>query len=147
VGNFATLFSTLAPSFAAVYRRKLVPPPEPTVSDAAHVYEKATNARRRYSRFGGPEFVDTPRPEIVVIDADAPLVLPFPPTDDEKYLYAQTRRVPLYIFGTLSFLSNAVGFRQAVPRTTGASLLSLPPGFIAVVLIGELHLVLSHLIV
>ncbi|KAJ7790313.1 hypothetical protein B0H14DRAFT_2626148 [Mycena olivaceomarginata] len=87
-------------------------------SQVAHVYEKATNARRRYSRFGGPEFVDTPRPEIVVIDADAPLVLPFPPTDDEKYLYAQTRRVPLYIFGTLSFLSNAVGFRQAVPRTT-----------------------------
>jgi hypothetical protein len=50
------------------------------------------------------------RPEIVVVDADAPaVVLPFPPTTEEKYIYAQTRRTPLYIFGTLSFLSVSVG--------------------------------------
>ncbi|KAJ7236601.1 nucleotide-diphospho-sugar transferase [Mycena haematopus] len=50
------------------------------------------------------------KPQVVAVDADSPaLILPFPPTADEKYLYAQTRRTPLYIFGTISFLSISVG--------------------------------------
>lgn len=73
--------------------------------------EKMEQQHPWYSHFGRKKFITTRRPElVVVVDADAPaIVLPFPPTDDEKYLYAQTRRLPLYIFGTVSFLSVSVG--------------------------------------
>lgn len=40
---------------------------------------------------------------------EAPLVLPTSPTDKEKYSYLHTNRVPLYIFGILSFLSLGAG--------------------------------------
>lgn len=40
---------------------------------------------------------------------DPPLVLPSGPTDEEKYCYLNTRRVPLYIFGVFSFLSLSAG--------------------------------------
>ncbi|TFK44990.1 nucleotide-diphospho-sugar transferase [Crucibulum laeve] len=50
------------------------------------------------------------KPATVVVKADQPaLVLPSPPTDAEKFLYAKTRRLPLYLFGTFSFLSVSVG--------------------------------------
>ncbi|KAJ6582533.1 family 2 glycosyl transferase [Mycena vulgaris] len=74
------------------------------------VEEMATDARPWYRRFGRRKFINTIRPEMVVVSADAPaIVLPYPPTIDEKYLYAQTRRVPLYVCGTLSFLSISAG--------------------------------------
>ncbi|KAJ7729388.1 nucleotide-diphospho-sugar transferase [Mycena maculata] len=61
-------------------------------------------------RFGRRKFVNNRHPEIITVDADTPaLVLPYPPTIDEKYLYTKTRRVPLYICGTLSFLSITAG--------------------------------------
>ncbi|KAJ6592435.1 nucleotide-diphospho-sugar transferase [Mycena capillaripes] len=76
----------------------------------APVDEQITDVRPWYRRFGRSKFVETPRPEIVVVDADAPaIVLPCPPTAEEKYVYAQTRRIPLYIFGSLSFMSVSVG--------------------------------------
>ena len=40
---------------------------------------------------------------------DPPLILPSAPTDEEKYGYLNTRRLPLYIFGVLSFLSLSGG--------------------------------------
>lgn len=40
---------------------------------------------------------------------EAPLVLPTAPTDAEKYSYLHTNRIPLYIFGILSFLSLGAG--------------------------------------
>lgn len=40
---------------------------------------------------------------------EAPLVLPSGPTDKEKHSYLRTNRVPLYIFGILSFLSLGAG--------------------------------------
>lgn len=40
---------------------------------------------------------------------EAPLVLPSCPTDKEKHSYLRTNRVPLYIFGILSFLSLGAG--------------------------------------
>ncbi|KAJ7256338.1 nucleotide-diphospho-sugar transferase [Mycena rebaudengoi] len=68
-------------------------------------------SRPWYTRWGRHKFTNyAMRPEIVVVDADAPpVVLPFPPTIEEKYVYAQTRRIPLYIFGSLSFMSVSVG--------------------------------------
>ncbi|KAJ7275847.1 nucleotide-diphospho-sugar transferase [Mycena rebaudengoi] len=77
----------------------------------APVDENELTMRPWYSRWGRRKLTNfAMRPEIVVVDADAPaVILPFPPTTEEKYIYAQTRRVPLYIFGTLSFLSVSVG--------------------------------------
>ncbi|KAJ3499607.1 hypothetical protein NLJ89_g10082 [Agrocybe chaxingu] len=50
------------------------------------------------------------KPIVATVAADnSTIILPSPPTDFEKTLYAQTRRVPLYVFGTLSFLSVSVG--------------------------------------
>lgn len=40
---------------------------------------------------------------------EPPLVLPSCPTDKEKYSYLHTNRIPLYIFGILSFLSLGAG--------------------------------------
>ncbi|KAJ7132843.1 family 2 glycosyl transferase [Mycena crocata] len=73
--------------------------------------EKVVVARPWYTRFGRNKFANyTQRPQIVVVDADSPaVVLPYPPTTDEKHLYATTRRTPLYIFGSVSFLSVSVG--------------------------------------
>ncbi|KAF5342170.1 hypothetical protein D9611_001745 [Ephemerocybe angulata] len=49
------------------------------------------------------------KPTIAVLADESVVVLPSPPTDSEKYLYGQTRRLPLYLFGTFSFLSVSVG--------------------------------------
>ncbi|KAF9486074.1 nucleotide-diphospho-sugar transferase [Pholiota conissans] len=52
----------------------------------------------------------TVKPIIATVAADnSTVILPSPPTDEEKTIYAQTRRVPLYAFGTLSFLSVSTG--------------------------------------
>ncbi|KDR73343.1 hypothetical protein GALMADRAFT_270161 [Galerina marginata CBS 339.88] len=56
-------------------------------------------------------------PSIAVLADKSTIVLPSPPTDDEKYLYAQTRRIPLYAFGTFSFLSVSVGMWFFVKAT------------------------------
>ncbi|KAF1809567.1 nucleotide-diphospho-sugar transferase [Eremomyces bilateralis CBS 781.70] len=40
---------------------------------------------------------------------DPPLVLPSGPTDEEKYFYIHTNRIPLYILGVLAFLSLSAG--------------------------------------
>ncbi|KAF9012615.1 nucleotide-diphospho-sugar transferase [Cyathus striatus] len=49
-------------------------------------------------------------PQLVTIASESSsVILPAPPTDEEKYLYASTRRTPLYLFGTFSFLSVSVG--------------------------------------
>ncbi|KAJ9157612.1 Cellulose synthase catalytic subunit [Pleurostoma richardsiae] len=40
---------------------------------------------------------------------EAPLVLPTCPTDQEKYSYLHTNRIPLYFFGVVSFLSLSAG--------------------------------------
>ncbi|KAF8952198.1 nucleotide-diphospho-sugar transferase [Flammula alnicola] len=53
---------------------------------------------------------DRIKPTIATVAADnSTIILPSPPTDAEKIIYAQTRRVPLYLFGTLSFLSVSTG--------------------------------------
>ncbi|KAJ7280911.1 nucleotide-diphospho-sugar transferase [Mycena rebaudengoi] len=77
----------------------------------APVDEKELKMRPWYSRWGRRKITNfAMRHEIVVVAADAlAVILPFPPTIEEKYIYAQIRRVPLYIFGTLSFLSVPVG--------------------------------------
>ncbi|KAJ7614387.1 nucleotide-diphospho-sugar transferase [Roridomyces roridus] len=47
---------------------------------------------------------------MVDVGSDSPpIVLPYPPTADEKYQYVHTNRIPLYIFGTFSFLSISAG--------------------------------------
>ncbi|KAF9562956.1 nucleotide-diphospho-sugar transferase [Agrocybe pediades] len=47
---------------------------------------------------------------VAIVAADVTsVILPSPPTDFEKTIYAQTRRLPLYLFGTLSFLSVSTG--------------------------------------
>jgi cellulose synthase/poly-beta-1,6-N-acetylglucosamine synthase-like glycosyltransferase len=40
---------------------------------------------------------------------DPPLVLPSPPTEEEKRYYLKTNRIPLYIFGVFAFLSLSAG--------------------------------------
>lgn len=65
-----------------------------------------------YSRFARRKVAGLRRPEIVVAveGADSPpLVLPYPPADEEKYIYVQSRRIPLYISGTFAFLALSVG--------------------------------------
>jgi hypothetical protein len=37
------------------------------------------------------------------------LILPSPPTDEEKILYLRTNRLPLYIFGVFAFLTLSAG--------------------------------------
>ncbi|KAJ6535854.1 nucleotide-diphospho-sugar transferase [Mycena vulgaris] len=63
-----------------------------------------------YSRFGRRKIVGLRRPDVIAVAADAPaLVLPSPPTAEEKYIYVQTRRAPLYLFALFAFLSSAAG--------------------------------------
>jgi cellulose synthase/poly-beta-1,6-N-acetylglucosamine synthase-like glycosyltransferase len=40
---------------------------------------------------------------------EPPLILPSPPTDEEKFLYLRTNRIPLYVVGVFAFLSLSAG--------------------------------------
>ncbi|KAJ7262424.1 hypothetical protein C8J57DRAFT_1231792 [Mycena rebaudengoi] len=66
-----------------------------------------------YSRCDRRKVSGLPRREIVaaaddIEDDSPPLVLPYPPTDGEKYIYVQTRRTALYICGMFAFLALSV---------------------------------------
>ncbi|KAJ7366076.1 nucleotide-diphospho-sugar transferase [Mycena albidolilacea] len=107
---FKELPASSAASFTTTLASKEV---EPADKELELVDKEATGAckdtRPWYTRFGRSKFSNAPRPEVVVM-ADGPaLVLPEPPTDHEKYVYAQTRRLPLYFFCTISFLSVSAG--------------------------------------
>ncbi|KAJ7775932.1 nucleotide-diphospho-sugar transferase [Mycena maculata] len=81
------------------------------------------------------------RSEVVVIDADAPaVILPYAPTDGEKYIYAKTRRLPLYFFGTFSFLSISAAI-WLFSLSTPAFYWFAPAGFIV-----EFHMVVAYII-
>lgn len=107
---FTELPASSAASFTTTLASKEV---EPADKELELVDKEATDTRKDtrpwYTRFGRSKFSNAPRPEVVVM-ADGPaLVLPEPPTDHEKYVYAQTRRLPLYFFCTISFLSVSAG--------------------------------------
>ncbi|KAF9047517.1 nucleotide-diphospho-sugar transferase [Panaeolus papilionaceus] len=66
--------------------------------------------QRWWQLFGRKKQASIEKPAAAVVAADLPaIILPTPPRDEEKVIYAQTRRLPLYAFGTLSFLSVSVG--------------------------------------
>ncbi|KAF8545433.1 nucleotide-diphospho-sugar transferase [Trichophaea hybrida] len=71
---------------------------------------------------------------------DPPLVLPSAPTDEEKYGYLNTRRLPLYVFGVFSFLSLSGGMWLFA--------ISAPPfywfgGFVGLL---QIYLIISYIV-
>ncbi|TEB37616.1 nucleotide-diphospho-sugar transferase [Coprinellus micaceus] len=81
------------------------------------------------------------KPTIAVLADKSIVVLPSPPTDKEKYLYAVTWRLPLYIFGTFSFLAVSVGMWFFV-----IAVLTAWPRLGAFVVIIEAYLLISYFI-
>ncbi|KAF9481194.1 hypothetical protein BDN70DRAFT_931094 [Pholiota conissans] len=83
-----------------------------TTTPAAEVPADSTPAKRWWQislRRKKQATIDKDVVAAVPADEASTLILPSAPTDYEKTSYAQTRRVPLYLFGTISFLSISAG--------------------------------------
>ncbi|PPR03338.1 hypothetical protein CVT24_012578 [Panaeolus cyanescens] len=82
---------------------------EPESKEAIPANPEPVEYQRWWQIFGRKKSsIETPAAAVVAADAPA-IVLPTPPRDEEKEIYVQTRRLPLYAFGTFSFLSVSVG--------------------------------------